>query len=342
VTRVLVVDDSAVARRLLGGILSAHGGFEVVGEATNGEEAVALAARLYPDVVTMDIRMPVMDGYEATRQIMAATPTPIVMVSAHEAGEVERSFNALAAGAVTVMPKPVGPGAPEHGRQAAELTRTLQAMAGLRLVTRRHAAPARPAAPAPERRARARGEVVAIGASTGGPAALGQILRALPADFPAPILVVQHIAEGFDEGLANWLNTIAGLTVRLAGDGDPLRGGEVLIAPNGAHLGVTLGRRVELSGAPAIGAHRPAATHMFASVARAYGGRAVGVILTGIGRDGTDGLAALKAAGGRVIGQDEASSVVYGMPRAAAEAGLVDEVLPAADIAGAMRRLCVR
>jgi len=290
----------------------------------------------------MDIRMPVMDGYEATRRIMAATPTPIVMVSAHEPKELERSFNALEAGAVTVMPKPVGPGSPEHVRQAAELARTLQAMAGLRLVTRRGRRPARPQPPATSPAAPARVEVVAIGASTGGPAALGLILRALPADLPVPVVVVQHIAEGFDQGLANWLNSVSPLSVRLAGAGDRLRAGEVLIAPNGVHLGVTRGGRVELASGEPIGSHRPAITYLFRAVTGAYGNRALGVILTGIGRDGTDGLAELKAAGGRVIGQDEATSVVYGMPRAAAEAGLVDEVLPVGEIADAIRRHCRR
>ena len=344
-TRVLIVDDSAVARRLLMRVLNAHGGFTVVGEAVNGSEGVRMTGELRPDVVTMDIRMPVMDGYEATRRIMAECPTPIVMVSAHEQREVERSFNALEAGAVTVLAKPSGVTSPDHPRQAAELTRTLRAMAGLRLVTRRgrRLSPAPPAAKskAPVNAgARRTIEVVAIGASTGGPAALGRVLRDLPADLAAPVLIVQHIAEGFDTGLASWLDSVAPLSVKIARHNEVAKPGQVLIAPNGVHMGVRSGGRVELIDSDPIGSHRPAVTYLFRSVAKAYGARAVAVILTGIGRDGTDGLLDLHAAGGHVIGQDEASSVVYGMPRAAAEAGVVDEVVGVADVAGAIRRAC--
>lgn len=335
-TRVLLVDDSAVSRRLIARILDVHGGFEVVGEAVNGEDAVRLVARLRPDVITMDIRMPVMDGYEATRRIMAETPTPIVMVSAHEPGEVERSFNALAAGAATVLRKPVGPTADGHARQAAELTTALTAMSGLRLVTRRDGTrmAARSTAPATPGAV----DLVAIGASTGGPAALAQILRDLPEDFPAPVVLVQHIADGFDQGLANWLHGISPLTVRLAVHGDVARPGEVLVAPNGRHLGVRPGGRIELVDAEPIGAHRPAATHLFRSVARSYGPRALGVILTGIGRDGADGLSEMHDAGARILAQDEATCVVYGMPRAAVEAGIADDVVPVSEMSGAIRR----
>lgn len=344
-TRVLIVDDSAVARRLLMRILNAHGGFAVVGEAANGSEGVRMTAELRPDVITMDIRMPVMDGYEATRRIMAESPTPIVMVSAHEQREVERSFNALEAGAVTVLPKPSGVTSPDHPRQAAELTRTLRAMAGLRLVTRRgrRLSPAPP--PARARHAGASDanrtvELVAIGASTGGPAALGRILRDLPADLGVPVLVVQHIADGFDAGLASWLDSVSPLTVRLARPNETVEEGNALIAPNGVHMGVRKDGRIELIDSDPIGAHRPAVTYLFRSVAESFGARAVGVILTGIGRDGTDGLVDLHSAGGHVIGQDESSCVVYGMPRAAAEAGVVDEVVAVADIAAAIRRAC--
>jgi two-component system chemotaxis response regulator CheB len=334
-TRVLVVDDSAVARRLLVRILGARDGFDVVGEAENGRDAVRLAAELRPDVVTMDIRMPVMDGYEATRRIMAAAPVPIVMVSAHQAGEVARSFGALEAGAVTVLPKPSGPASPDHDRQAEELVRTLAAMAGLRLVTRRsRSAPPATAAP---RSAPARCGVVAIGASTGGPAALARILRGLPADLAAPVLVVQHIADGFDDGLANWLDSVGPLPVRLARDRDRPEPGRVLVAPNGSHMELRAGR-IALADGPPVGAHRPAATRLFSSVADEGGERALGVILTGIGRDGTDGLVALRRAGGHVIAHDEATCVVYGMPRAAVEAGAVDEVLPVGEVAAAIRR----
>ncbi len=326
----LTVDDSAVARRLLAQIITGHDDLELVGQGVNGQQAVELAAELRPDVITMDIRMPLLDGYEATRRIMVETPTPIVLVSAHAPSEVQGSFKALEAGAVTVLAKPAGPGSPGHHTAAEDLVSTLRAVAGLRLVTRRRTPMTTPS-PAPRaRRPRVDGQtvdLVAIGASTGGPAALGRILRDLPAALAVPIVIVQHIAEGFDKGLVKWLDAVTPLTVLMGEDGMRPAAGQVILAPNGVHMGVSRYRRITLVQGEPIGAHRPAVTYMFQTVAEAYGGRALGVILTGIGRDGTDGLAALHAAGGRVIAQDETSCVVYGMPKAAFQAGVTDEVV---------------
>ena len=335
--RVLTVDDSEVARRLLAHIIAGQTDLELVGQGVNGRQAVEMAAELRPDVISMDIRMPLLDGYEATRRIMAETPTPIVLVSAHEPREVEGSFKALAAGAVTVLAKPTGPGGAGAQAAAAELVRTLRSVAGLQLVTRRWnptATTPTPVRPTPQPRAAARViDLVAIGASTGGPAALGRILHDIPPDFAVPILIVQHIADGFDHGLVKWLNTMTPLTVRLGEDGMRPSPGEVIIAPNGAHMGMSRRQRITLVTDEPIGSHRPAVSYMFTTVAEAYGRRTLGVILTGIGRDGTDGLADLHAAGGRVIAQDEGSCVVYGMPKAAFEAGVTDEVVSLGRIA---------
>jgi two-component system, chemotaxis family, protein-glutamate methylesterase/glutaminase len=339
--RVLTIDDSVVARRVLSHIIAGFPDLELVGQGVNGQEAVDMAAELRPDVITMDIRMPVLDGYEATRRIMTETPTPIVLVSAHEPHEVQGSFKALEAGAVTVLPKPTGPGTPTYQSAATELVTTLRTVAGLRLVTRRKrpsetvpaTSPTRstpPGAPPQDHTI----DLVAIGASTGGPAALGRILREIPSDFPVPILIVQHIADGFDEGLVRWLDTVTPMKVRMGEHDMRLAPGEVIVAPNGVHMGVSSRNRITLVAGEPIGAHRPAVSYMFETVARAFGRRALGAILTGIGRDGTDGLAELHAAGGRVIAQDEASCVVYGMPKAAFEAGVTDQVVPLDRVAG--------
>jgi two-component system chemotaxis response regulator CheB len=340
--RVLVTEDSVVARALLVSIVNRDPGLEVVGEARDGEEAVKLAAELKPDVITMDVHMPKLDGLEATRRIMAETPTPIVVISAIDPKDVRISFEALDSGALAVLAKPTGPTAPDFATRAAEIVNTVNTMSGVRVVKQRpklggavEAPAAVPAAPAPARPvARRRVDVVAIGSSTGGPDALGKIVGALPASAPVPIVIVQHITVGFHQGLVDWLDNVTPLKVKLGAGGEPLRAGEVVIAPGEHHLTVDTGRRIKLVEEAAVRGHRPSATKLFQSITRVYGANALGVILTGMGDDGADGLVDLHNAGGWVIGQDEATCVVYGMPREAALRGAVSEVLPLGDIAG--------
>jgi two-component system chemotaxis response regulator CheB len=341
--RVLVADDSPVARRLLVDILDRDPELRVAGEAGDGGEAVALTERVRPEVIVMDVLMPVLDGLEATRRIMATRPTPIVLVSAGFDGrETTRSFEAMQAGALTLLAKPRGPADPGFPEQAASLRTTVKLMADVKLVRRRgscrcpgHAPPSMaPAAHAGNGRRQVR--VAAIAASTGGPAALATILAALPRTAPVPILVVQHIAAGFHQGLVDWLDEVSPLTVRLASHGQPMRPGQVLVAPSELHLGVTATGRVALSAAPPVGQHRPSATHLFRSVAEAYRADAVGVVLTGMGDDGAAGLRLLKDAGGLVLAQDEATSVVYGMPREAYAIGAVDHLVPLEGMAAAL------
>jgi two-component system chemotaxis response regulator CheB len=328
---VLVVDDSEVARRLLTGIINSDADLEVVGEAATGEEACELATRLKPDVITMDIHMPTMNGFQTTRKIMEESPRPIVIVSSdRDASDVARSFEALEAGALTVLRKPELNGT-GNGSHLQELTETVKLMAGVKVFRRRKPRPRRATRPLSLKRHNEI-EVVAIGSSTGGPAALRTILESLPVTLPVPILVAQHLAQGFDRGLTDWLDSVGPLRVRLATDGMLPLPGDVLIAPCGVHLGVDKDRRVWLSDAGPVGGHRPSATYLFESVARVYGSGALGVILTGMGDDGTAGLKALKAAGARVLAQDEATCVVYGMPGAAIRAGVVDESLPVTEI----------
>jgi len=341
--RVLVAEDSPVARQMIVYILNGDPELQVVGEARDGIEAVELTPSLRPDVIVMDIMMPGLNGLEAARTIMAEMPTPIVLVSAaYEPDDVKLSFEALEAGALTVLAKPPGPGAPSFAENAATLTTTAKLMAEVKLVRRRQARPAQAFGPQPDalRMPRRPAKVVAIASSTGGPAALAAILSSLQGGMSAPILVVQHITVGFHQGLAEWLDSVSPLSVRLARDGQPLRGGEVLIAPPDSHLGVTTLGTVALSASPPIGSHRPSATHLFRTVAEAFGDGALGVVLTGMGDDGVAGLRALKAARGLVFAQDEATSVLYGMPREAVAQGVVDNVLPLDQMARSIAAAC--
>lgn len=360
--RCLVVDDSRAFRAVLRHILATAPGVEVVGEACDGREAVALVRTLRPDVVTMDVRMPHLDGLAALEEIMRVAPTPVVVVSAEADGAAQQlSFRALQLGAIEVLPKPRDPGSPRFERQAEAIRQAVRAVAGLVLVGRRRAgasaAPAAPggastaAAPSPPRAARvpaaARGreepaaggvDAIAIAASTGGPAALATILGALPRSLGAPILVAQHIAPGFEPGLARWLGGVTPLAVRLAEDGDALAGGTVYLAKDGRHLG-TAGRRIRLSDEPPVGGFRPSGTHLFASLARDYGARAAGFVLSGMGSDGADGLSLVRAAGGYTAAQSAASSVVFGMPRVALESGAAAHELELEEIARVIARL---
>lgn len=322
--RVLIAEDSDTTRALLVAMLSADPEIEVIGQATNGARAVELTKELQPDVVTMDIKMPLLDGYEATRKIMTEAPTPIVIVSANvEPRDVDTAMHALRAGALAVHRTPSGPSSEHFEEIRRRFVETVKAMSKVKVV--RRWPDRRPAAGlrAPERRG---ADIVAIAASTGGPAALLSLLTRLPADFPVPIVTVQHIARDFVNGCADWLNALSPLRVKVAEHRERLEPGTVYFAPDDRHLGVADGHAL-LDAAPAIEGFRPSGTYLFRSVAEAYGARAVAVILTGMGRDGVDGLHHVREAGGEVIAQDEASSVVFGMPQAAIAAGLASAVL---------------
>lgn len=336
--RVLIVDDSPTARALLSAVFAGDPELAVVGEAADGLQGVEMTRRLRPDVVTMDIRMPRMDGFEATKEIMIETPTPIVIVTGSRAiKDVDMSMHALRAGALAIVEKPIGPEAAGFDGEARNLIAQVKMMAQVKVV--RHWRPAPSGA-----RSRAGAavnqntQVVALASSTGGPAALECVLSHMPADFPAPILVVQHISRGFVKGLADWLNKAGPLQVKVADDAEPLKKRTVYLAPDDCHLTAASGRIV-LSHAAAVGGFRPSATPLFESVARAFGPAATAVILTGMGDDGVAGLASIRSAGGRVLAQDEKSCIVFGMPAAAIATGLVDEVLPLDAIAGRLVEL---
>ena len=342
--RVLVADDSTTSRELLVTLLDAEHDIEVVGQAANGVEAVEMTSRLRPSVVVMDIHMPVMDGFEATKRIMIDSPTPVVIVTGvANARGVEMSLRAVQIGALTLLPKPPGPDDPHFEVDSRRLVSMVKALSQVRVVRRRRQqveAPVYDRAPQPLVARPV--EVLAIAASTGGPAAVYRLLERLPRATRVPVLVVQHISEGFSAGLVSWLGSASPLPVKSAEHGEPLVGGVVYVAPDDQHLEVGPERRAWLTKAPRVDGFRPSATVLFRSVARAYGACAAGVVLTGMGRDGLEGLTELHRVGGRVLAQDEATSVVFGMPGVVVNAGLADVVAPVEELARHLGEVVVR
>jgi two-component system chemotaxis response regulator CheB len=341
--RVLVVDDSPTYRLLLAEILRADDEIDVVGQAADGLEAVEMVKRLRPDIVTMDVQMPRLDGFAATKRIMVEAPTPILIITSVDPRALSVSLEAVRMGALAVQAKPCDPQAAGFDEDARELVRQVKAMAQVKVVRHYERAPVQVletgVSPAGTALHDMRAEVVAIAASTGGPAAIHRILTTLPADFRVPILVVQHISRGFSGGFASWLDRASHLRVKLAEEGEVLRPRTVYVAVDDQHLCLSSSRKIQLSSAPAVGGFRPSGTVLFESVAKAFGPSAVAVILTGMGQDGVDGLRAIRRAGGRTIAESEATAVVYGMPAAAVRLGLADFVLPIDEVCAAVGNL---
>jgi len=319
---------------------------QVVGEASNGEQALALVKRLQPQVVTMDIRMPKMDGLEAIREIMAEQPVPIVVVTSVDLDqETDLAAQARRLGAVAVLRRPTGIATADYEKFATRLIEQVKLLSTLKVIHRSRSArtttgePCQepPPASAPARKI----EIVAIGASTGGPAALHQILSQLPADFPAPIVIVQHISFGFVEGLASWLDDACPLHVKVAQQGERLHAGNVYLAPDNHHMLVDRFNQISLAATEPVGGHRPAVTVLFQSVAQAYGAAALAVILTGMGADGAVGMQALRHAGAMTLAQDQASCVVFGMPKEAIALGAIQQIVPLGQIAQTLQQLVV-
>ncbi len=332
--RLLVAEDSATARLLIVSLLSSDAEITVVGQAKNGEEAVALCESLRPDVVTMDIQMPVMDGLEATRRIVSRWGTPVIMVSSLDPADVSRSMQAFNAGALAVLAKPSGPGTPRFERDCRELIATVKALAEAKAsISDEHATPPPGLAAAPTDRDHAARTVSVIGvvASTGGPIALRTFFKELPATCTAPIVVVQHIAAGFASAFAEWLTSISSRTVKVAVDLERLANGFVYVAPDDRHLTIVDGAVSLVAGEPRDGA-RPSGTVLLTSLAASFGVRAAGVLLSGNGSDGVAGLKAIHDAGGATYAQDEASCTTFETPRGAVEAGAVGKTTPLAEI----------
>ncbi len=342
--RVVIVDDSLVAREMLSHILASDPGIEVVGQAKDGQEGADMVVRLKPDLVTMDIHMPRMDGLQAIEHIMAYTPVPILVVSSsvHGAG-TGLAFDAMALGALEVMKKPEPADWQDMERTGRDIIRKVKMLSRVKVITHiagRKRGPAGPVAPgtAPPSAGRKGYSLIAIGSSTGGPSALMTVLCGLPKEFPLPILIAQHISEGFIPGLVDWLGGGCAIDVRAAADGSSPQRGTAYLAPTGRNL-VFDGHVLRFAEPSAGQLYLPSADTLFSSVARSLGAGAVGVILTGMGNDGAKGLKEMRDAGAATIGQDEETSTVYGMPKAAAELGGVGEVLPIGAISGELRRL---
>ncbi|RJQ30990.1 MAG: chemotaxis response regulator protein-glutamate methylesterase [Peptococcaceae bacterium] len=346
--RVLVVDDSAVMRNVVKRFLNIDAGVEVVGTATDGLDALAKIASLRPDVVTLDVEMPGLDGLSALKQIMRKCPVPVVMLSAHTTAGAAATMEALSLGAVDFVAKPARAG--ELEAMSGELLDKVKTAAGIspgklvgRLLSRQSVSFT---APGNKPLCRRGIEVVVIGASTGGPAALQTIIPAIPNDFEAAVVVVQHIPAGFSQSLADSLARKSALPVKHAEDGMSVVPGHVLVAPGGFQMSfgrtaekvnVNLGRGE--SSRPAHGDFRPSVDGVMAAAAEVYGKRSMGVLLTGMGRDGAKGMAAIKDKEGITIAEAESSCVVFGMPKAAIEAGVVDRIVPLPEIASEMTRL---
>lgn len=335
--RILIADDSPTARELLKALLEQEG-LQVVGEATQGAEAVQMARDLRPDLITMDLQMPVMDGMQAIEAIMHEKAVPILVVSSQADAEI--ACQALNLGALDVISKPNY--TPEEAKQFARKARTL---AGVSVITRmrRRESPTPAASSTPLWKSSSRPsnpayqQAFAIASSTGGPQALARLLPCLEADFPAPILLAQHMCDGFVEGMAHWLDRLCKLRVKVAEEGELIQPGCVYVSPSESHLIVTPQHRLALQSRVDGEVYRPSCDHLLASVAQVYGRDAVGIILTGMGRDGAAGIYRIREQGGIGLAQDEPSSVIYGMNHEAIKLGGVHRELPLDAMAGEMQ-----
>lgn len=343
--RVLIVDDSLVVRELLSYILGSTPDVVVSGTAANGKEALDAIKTLRPDIITMDINMPEMNGFETTRRIMETNPVPIVIVSGSwKTDEVATTFRALEAGAVAVVARPPGIGHPDHQFAARELVQTVLAMAEVRVVRRwpRAAALPEPQActHAPTSTAgRRHVDMVAVGASTGGPVVIQTFLKNLPEDFSVPILVVQHMAGGFIQGFVEWLAQTCGRPVLLGGHGVLVVRGHTYVAPDGHQMGVDARRRIRLGPPNAENGFAPSVSFLFRSVAEVYGQHSAAILLSGMGSDGAVELKHLRDSGALTFAQDEESAVIYGMPGEAKRLGAAQYILPPQAIATTLASL---
>ena len=343
--KVLIVEDSPVARELLKHVLGSDPDIEVIGVATNGQEAIDLLSLKRPDVITMDVIMPKMDGLEATRKIMASRPLPIVVVSASfKKAEVDKTFKALEAGAVAVLQKPRGKDLGIPGSDAEKLIRTVKAMSQVRVV-RRWDTPSSAGGvrnflvPELSKNPRRDTKVVVIGASTGGPGVIQSILAGLPREFPAPILLVQHISPGFTQGLVDWLDSSCVLHLHVAVDGERARPGNVYVAPDGAEMTIDRRLNIRLLDSESTNGNVSSVSCLFRSVAEAVGAKAIGVLLTGMGRDGARGLKLMRDRGAVTIAQNKETSIVYGMPGEAIRLGAAEHSLSPRQIVHMLKSL---
>ena len=333
--KVLIVEDSLVAQKLLKTLVMSDDRFELVGVAENGKQACEYVEKYNPDVVSMDILMPIMDGVQATRKIMQETPIPIVIVSSfYQSSEVEMAMRVLQAGAVAIIPRPYGPGHSKFEQSTRHYLNTLKIMSEISVVKRRKEEKSKPAAKvkveiehriiSPKNR---EFKVLTIGASAGGPEGLSTILSGLPVNFPVPVFIVQHIDGNFADGFAVWLNGCTQLPVSIAVNGEQAQAGHVYLPPGNHHLVIKKGGNISIDNNVLVNSSRPSVDVLFNSVAQVYGKNTLAVLLSGMGKDGAEGLKNLYDLGAFTIAQDENSCLVYGMPGEAAKRGAVCKLL---------------
>lgn len=341
--RVLVVDDSGFVVAAISRKLSLDPNIEVVGSASNGIEALEKIKALRPDVVTLDVVMPEMDGLTALRHIMSECPTPVIMLSALTSENAEATIRALELGAVDFFLKPSAISPVGDGNMANSLAAKIKLIARTnRLLTHAVAPPAmrQGAGSAPAEKCTRAEKLVVIGCSTGGPGVLMRLIPALPADLPAAVLIVQHMPPMFTKSLADRLNQASNIRVKEAQAESDILQGQALMAPGNYHMLMGQNFRILLNQGPTVHGVRPSVDVTMKSVAQVFGSSTVGVILTGMGNDGTNGASLIKAAGGKILAQDESTCAVYGMPRSAVEAGIVEKVVPLGEMASEIVRAC--
>ena len=337
--RVMVVDDSMFMRKVITDLLASDSEIIVVGTARNGEEALDAIPNLKPDVITLDIEMPKMDGLTALKEIMTTKPIPVVMLSALTQEGAEQTFEALDVGAVDFLPKPSGSISLNLGSVREELITKIKTASRARLRLFRKRAFRRPVKRRVGDAVFKSDLVINVGSSTGGPQAIKEVFSRLPRDIP-PILLVQHIPEYFTTPFSERLDKITSFDVQVAEEGDRIEAGRALIAPGDFHMVVTKTRRIRLHQGPRVHFLRPSVDETMISSAEVFGSRNLGILLTGMGRDGAEGMKAIKLEGGQTIAQDKATSVVFGMPKAAIDEGSVDVVLPLHKITPEIIRRC--
>jgi len=332
--RVMVVDDSAFMRKIITNMINSDPQLTVVGTAFNGLDALKKISQLRPDVITLDVNMPRMDGLTTLKRIMKQHPLPIIMLSAATQEGAETTFTALKLGAVDYIPKPSGQISLDIEKVRNELVDKIKTAAQAKIVTHK------PATCSPVRiKQKVKDKIITIGASTGGPPALEEILVQLPKNTP-PILIVQHMPSGFTHSFAKRLDRLCTFEVKEAKDGDVISQGRALIARGGYHMTVTRDGRIQLDCGPVEHGVRPAVDPMMRTTAEIYGPETIGVLLTGMGRDGSSGMKAIKKSGGRTIAQDEATCTVFGMPKIAIQEGSVDKILPLSKIPEQILKWC--